>query len=152
MMYNHQYQYWSEQDPNEEPEVKSARHECVGDAVFAIMEQLYDSGNAIDKESLRQHFSYLCDELNISKGLLKDPDGLCVIHHKEKQPDTANEVRSSLRRHTKALKEELCSEHRPVDINRLSDAVKSICWESGDMMSRGEEIKVCRSNGWRHHQ
>ncbi len=75
MLNNHQQQYLDE-------EIESDNHECIADAVFSLMEHLYDSGNAINPEDIKKHFSYLCDKLYIDKNLLREP--LCVIHYKDR--------------------------------------------------------------------
>lgn len=71
---NYQDLYWGCDD-----DIESAEAECPAEAVFAIMEQLYNSGNAINEKAIKSNFAYLCDQLYISKDLLQEP--ICVAHH-----------------------------------------------------------------------
>lgn len=68
-----------------DPIVPIMPHADEGDAILAIMEQLYDSANSIDESVIRGSFAYLCEKLGVSKDLLKEPEGLCVVHWKEAQ-------------------------------------------------------------------
>jgi len=144
MYYNDQYDYWVDYDYDEEPLVPRMKHESVADAVFTLMEELYDSAKAIQPETIRQTFAYLCDQLNLKDDLLHDENGLCVIHQKEKQPDTASKVRRDLAEHAVVLKEELTSEE-PMNKERVENALKKICWEVGTPMFYGQKINVQRS-------
>ena len=145
MLYNQQYHYWVDQDPDAEP-VEYERHESIADAVFAIMEELYDSQNSINATDLRKNFAYLCRKLNLPTSLLEDPNGLCVIHRKEKYPDTSSHLRAALRQHTSVLKEQLCG-NEPIDKMKLEYAVRNICWEACDSMPYGQQINVTKHAG-----
>ena len=52
----------------------------AGDAVFSIMEQLYNAENAIDADRLRSDFNDLCDVLSVNDEMLDF--GLNVKHVK----------------------------------------------------------------------
>src|SRR5690242_21251575 len=126
MYYNDQYDYWVDYDYDEEPLVPRMKHESVADAVFTLMEELYDSAKAIQPETIRQTFAYLCDQLNLKDDLLHDENGLCVIHQKEKQPDTASKVRRDLAEHAVVLKEELTSRSEE-HTSELQSHVNLVC-------------------------
>ena len=53
-----------------------------GDAVFCIMEQLYNAENAIDEKAITNAFSALCDMFAINDEMLKQ--GLNVAHFTQK--------------------------------------------------------------------
>lgn len=67
-----------------EDDIKPTHHDCPADAIFAIMEHLYDSYNEINAEAIKGHFAYLCEALHISKALLREE--LCVMHYKDSLP------------------------------------------------------------------
>lgn len=80
--YNQEFYKWDEIDFDSEPAVPRAKHKTPGEALYSLMEQLYDSKYTIDVEYMRRTLAYLCDQLDCSDELLQDPKGLCVKHYR----------------------------------------------------------------------
>lgn len=53
----------------------------AGEAVYALMEELYNSSKSIDHERIKDAFSYLCKEFDVNEELLDCE--LCVSHNSE---------------------------------------------------------------------
>lgn len=61
---------------------KIPQYDCCGDALWDLVENLYQSGNAIDTETIDRSMVYLCHRLGIDIDSLSS--GLQVVHWKDK--------------------------------------------------------------------
>lgn len=69
----------------EELEREASKFKDVGDAVFSILEQLYNSANAIDEKTLDAAALFLSRELLLDYEA-EIEEGLCVQHWKQSRP------------------------------------------------------------------
>lgn len=60
-------------------------HDNISDAVWFLMEQLYDTKHAIDPNGIKDTFRYLCAELMIDDDVLDE--NLCVVHESRIKKD-----------------------------------------------------------------
>lgn len=74
---------WDEEGRSCQLVVPASNHESPADAIYDIMEQLYNSANSIDVTKLQRDFSYLCERYGLSKELIEHKDGICVVHWRE---------------------------------------------------------------------
>lgn len=76
---------WIKELYRQEIDREAGKFRNVGDAVFAILEQLYNSANAIDEKMLDAAALFLSRELLLDYEDIID-EGLCVEHWKQKRP------------------------------------------------------------------
>lgn len=138
-------------DEEFEPEamVPVNRHADAGDALLAVMEKLYNSARSFDAEGLRRDLAYLCESLQVSNELLRDPNGICVEHYaaqskrQEVEKENFNDIMSRIRQATDVLKRQLCGEDH-IDYDLAQTALKRICWEAGCPMQWGMRVQIQR--------
>ncbi len=113
------------------PIVPRAVHNNAGDAVFSIMERLYDGAATVDEEGLRQDFAYLCDKFDVDDQLLEDPHGLCVEHYSARRSiqQYHDSKMNIIRKNLEVLVDQL-SGASPVDADEVQNALDIICSET----------------------
>ncbi len=77
-------EYWLglDYEASEKPkQIEEYKHPA--DAVFSLMEELYNTENAINPERIKQAFEFLCNEYCMDKDMLDL--GLSVVHWKSKR-------------------------------------------------------------------
>jgi hypothetical protein len=79
--------YQTECDEYQDTTISVGNYRETGDAVYALLEELYNSRNDINKNRITEAMAYLCVRNGIDPAILAHEDSLCVVHWRKKRKE-----------------------------------------------------------------
>ena len=142
--------YIDESDVDWEDFYKESKppHKNAGDALYSLMEQLYNSKVEIDVDVIKSDFIYLCEKLGVKNEFIENSKDLCVVHKSiaNKLKTEYHEKMKVIKDNATELKRQLCGDSDEVDIVKTTSALREICIRAETPMYWGQRVNIAREN------